>query len=1193
MKKRVFALAAGFLAFFCLHTVGSAASPPADSVRFCAPFDYEEWRREHPRPAGKKAADLNAGEPRTVRMIYFLPNDRGYRAVVVRNLKARILEVQAFYSASMQAMGHGDETFAFETDTGGEPLVHRVDGRHADSHYLDDTVGKVLEEIEERGFDPEQNVYLILIDNSTGFIDRRVAGKGTRIGKIGGIALVTSNEADHWNDHNTVSHELGHAFGLQHDFRDQAYVMSYGHLPDSELSACNAGFLAAHPYFNLDIPIESAAPPAIERVSPLAYAEYAESVDVRLEVSDSDELHQAILFTVTLDGHIAAGFYEVKMCRGLAGERAAVVTFVYDGVSPSARDERFFTSLASPDHHPLAVQTVDAAGNVSIKTFTLVANKSESERPRPGALEIISGDNQRGAPGAALAQPLVVEVNDQQGNPLPGVNVAFAVASGGGRLGGRFTVRNMTTDANGRAESILTLGPGLGANAVKASVGDLAEVTFHAVSRGQSIAPPSREGASIDRHLPDGAFARLGTGVLSASDRAVAFSPDGRLLAVAKSPGVWVYDATTYGRMAMYPAENKIASLAFSPDGKSVAVAEQVYNDVHFPFNADNVSVWDVATGKRSATVAQEGWGAAVAFSPDGKLLATADSYEDVTLWDSETWRRVATYEGEKTSTWLQPVPVSFSPDGAVFALGSIRGTVNLWDVVSGSQIARLEGHTYEIASIAFSPDGAMLASGSFDRTVRLWDVAARASVATLRGHTKPVNSVAFSGDGTTLVSGSDDGTVKLWDVTSTRNTATLEGHAYRVRSVAYSPESDVLAAGVDDGSVKLWDVTSRGVIENLDQGGSFTSAAYSGDGSVLALGSGRTIRLWDAATVTEVAALELEGRTDRVTSLTFLRDGVTLASGSREGIYFWDVTARVKKDFLPGRDFLAGPCNALTASADGKKIASIRESAVTVWDLETGGQTVIPAPGPSSFARTVSFSPDGGTLAWKTLDGFCYLWDLARQETVATMFLGAQRGLLPGGFVLFSPDGRFLVTGSSYTPRGLIGASLRVYDAGTNAVVAEFEIEDTGQIRSGAFSPKGALLAAGTYHGKILLLDMARKEIAAILRQSEGQGSVKNVEALSFSPDGAILASASDDGTALLWDMSSYIHAPTQSSAPDFDGDGSVGFLDFFLFARVYGTSRGDMEYSARYDLDGDGAIGFSDFLVFAESFGKKTASS
>ena len=153
------------------------------------PVDFEMRARDSLYAAHKQAFDLNVGEPRTVRLIYFLPNDRPFRAEEVDSMKVAILQIQAFYAAQMQAHGYGNKTFRIETDAQGEPMVHRVDGQHPDGHYFDDTFGTVQDEIEQ-AFDVMENIYFIIIDNSSGKIDRVVAGVGGQRGKNGGIVLV-------------------------------------------------------------------------------------------------------------------------------------------------------------------------------------------------------------------------------------------------------------------------------------------------------------------------------------------------------------------------------------------------------------------------------------------------------------------------------------------------------------------------------------------------------------------------------------------------------------------------------------------------------------------------------------------------------------------------------------------------------------------------------------------------------------------------------------------------------------------------------------------------------------------------------------------------------------------------------------------------------------------------------------------
>lgn len=134
-------------------------------MHFCAPFDYEEWRREYPRPAAKRLA-LDVGAPRTVRMIYFLPSDRPYSAAVVDSIKTKMRQTHTFFSNQMSAYGYGSEGFHFEKDAAGQPQVHRVNGQHPTKHYLEnDTADAILEDIDST-FDIESNIYFIVIDTN-------------------------------------------------------------------------------------------------------------------------------------------------------------------------------------------------------------------------------------------------------------------------------------------------------------------------------------------------------------------------------------------------------------------------------------------------------------------------------------------------------------------------------------------------------------------------------------------------------------------------------------------------------------------------------------------------------------------------------------------------------------------------------------------------------------------------------------------------------------------------------------------------------------------------------------------------------------------------------------------------------------------------------------------------------------------
>ena len=189
----------------------------------------------------------------------------------------------------------------------------------------------------------------------------------------------------------------------------------------------------------------------------------------------------------------------------------------------------------------------------------------------------------------------------------------------------------------------------------------------------------------------------------------IAFSPDGRLLAVASGTGIFLYDAADLSEVRFIATDAAIFRVAFAPDGRLLASG----------FNDNTVRLWDVQTGALLRTL--EGHTRevrSVAFAPDGRLLASAS-------WDT---------------------------------------TVRLWDVQTGALLRTLEGHTREVWSVAFAPDGRLLASASGDTTVRLWDAPTGALLRTLEGHTDWVWSVAFAPDGRLLASsGSEDGTVRLW----------------------------------------------------------------------------------------------------------------------------------------------------------------------------------------------------------------------------------------------------------------------------------------------------------------------------------------------------------------------------------------------------------------------------------------------
>jgi tRNA A-37 threonylcarbamoyl transferase component Bud32 len=301
----------------------------------------------------------------------------------------------------------------------------------------------------------------------------------------------------------------------------------------------------------------------------------------------------------------------------------------------------------------------------------------------------------------------------------------------------------------------------------------------------QSVTAISPENA--DRVVP---LARWGKGRINR----VVFSPDGRLLAVASSLGIYLYDAGTLEEVRFIPTDAGVRSVAFSPDGQTLASGS----------DDKAVRLWRAADGTLLRTLeGHTDWVRSVAFSPDGQTLASGSDDHTVRLWRVSDGALLRTLEGHTGSVWS----VAFSPDGQTLASGAVDTTVRLWRAADGALLRTLEGHTGSVRSVAFSPDGQTLASGSWDDTVRLWRAADGALLRTLEGHTDSVWSVAFSPDGRLLASGSDDKTVRLWRAADGRLLRTLEGHTAWVRSVAFSPDGRLLASGSIDGTVRLWGV--------------------------------------------------------------------------------------------------------------------------------------------------------------------------------------------------------------------------------------------------------------------------------------------------------------------------------------------------------------------------------------------------
>ena len=596
-------------------------------------------------------------EPRFVRLLYVRPSDIPFRQEVVNAMKFTIKRTQEFYAEQMQMHGHSNRVFQIETDEEGEPFVHRVDLPEPDSFYLEGGV------MDLPSF-PSPHIKFMVREGSV-----RSTSGGANSKRSGGAEVIPILVLEQGNPQTTGSelprtliHELGHAFGLPHDWRSGEYVMSYGE-PSNRLSKCAADYLSIHPFFNSETAIELTSPPTIDLVSSRAYATGAKSVPIELQISDPDGIHQVMVLS-------QGGVWQ---CRKMDGEREVSLEFDYDGWgsgdAPGRSGQQSWT-LADLLVHTIEIIAVDAAGDFAELNFSLFDDATE--RYLIGELEVDDTVN-------AIIEAMEISPN--------GTLLASASFVGVQLWDLTDQARITLLEPRGRdfSASVLAFSPD-----------------------GGVLATSGRDGITLWDMASRTAIAKLAEGVWTNS---LSFSPDGAMLASGQEDGkIRLWDIATRTEMAMIDAHDYrfVSSLSFSPDGTTLVSATMDFLDV--------IKLWDIATRK---SIADTWRGEALAiFSPNGQMLAFRSAFHDIRLWDVAGWAELAALIGHESTV----TDLSFSPDGRLLASGSYDGTARLWDVANRSEIIVLFGGD-EISELSLSSSGQMLATGSNDGKIRLWDI--------------------------------------------------------------------------------------------------------------------------------------------------------------------------------------------------------------------------------------------------------------------------------------------------------------------------------------------------------------------------------------------------------------------------------------------------------------------------------------
>ncbi len=575
-----------------------------------------------------------------------------------------------------------------------------------------------------------------------------------------------------------------------------------------------------------------------------------------------------------------------------------------------------------------------------------------------------------------------------------------------------------------------------------------------------------------------------------------------------------------------------VKAVAFSPDGRTLASG-----------SADRtVRLWNVTDPVHPAPLdppltGHTSFVNAVAFSPDGHTLASGSSDQTVRLWNVTDPTHPIPLGPPLTGHTNTVRAVVFSPDGRTLASGSRDQTVRLWNVTDPTHPTSLgqplTGHTNYVDAVTFSPDGHTLASSSWDRTVRLWNVTDPTHPTPLgtplTGYTNTVNAVAFSPDGHTLASGSADQTVRLWNVTDPAHPAplgqSLTGHTSYVSSVAFSPDGHTLASASYDRTVRLWNVTNPTHPTPLGppltgHTNTVNAVAFSPDGHTLATSSAdQTVRLWN------IPSVLITGHTDSVSSVVFSPDGRTLASGSVDRtVRLWNVTDPVHPSAVAALTGHTDTVRAVAFSPDGRTLASGSVNrTVRLWNVtDPAHPTPLgpPLTGHTHTVNRVAFGPDGHTLATGSDDNTARLWNVTDPAHPTPLGPSLTGHTNTVSGVAFSPDGHTLATGSQ-------DQTVRLWNVTDPAHPTPLGSPLTGHtdyVNAVAFSPDGRTLASGSSDQTVRLWNVTNPTHPTSLDQPL-TGHTNYVMAVAFSPDGHTLASGSADRTVRLWNVTDPAH--------------------------------------------------------------------